>query len=701
MRKMDSTAYAQSLHRKINILLFVFLPLFFLAAVFPKETIRILRDFLAVKVSHLMILCMLLVLAKVFLLLRARNCTHRFLEVTPFLLLLLYSVRKFSDFQYYTWGVDDAFYYSYLPSIFIDHDLDLLNQYETSNLVDHLDKEFLETRTAGGYVQNFFPVGLSIFWAPFFLLGHGIASLLNLIGFAVPLDGYSKPYTHAVGIGNIFYACAGLYLTYLFVSKYTSKIVSMISTAGILLATPYLCLFFKIYLLVSEPLSMALVAMLFFLVQRFENRLNPRPLFLLGLIWGLMTAVRLHNSLFGFLPAAFLILNAVDSYRKKEKDSIRDSLLSFCALILGAAAGFFPQMLVWRFLYGSWIVNVAGGLLLWWQKPLILEMLFSARKGLFPWAPLLFISFVGMFLFARKEKKWGWTLIVIFFLNVYLNASQVDWWGSTTLGARRFVACSAIFVVGLSAIYLFLIGRFAKAGHIGMVGMILFFAHMNIFVANAFFAGKLQKEHADRFSDVFDRGFRSVYRFAVYPLEFPVQLYYRLRYGIKMYGPLNEFFIGEDILYFQEQVPRLVLGAENPLFGGGWESGEIILEDRVVRRTNSKICVLNIPMFVKEKRGYLMEMRAMPSENERDVWIDFYLNDRFVRSRKVPAEGGIVSVILRPKDYSSQVNLLTMHIYRRKAEDLPVLIVEEIRFQEVSRKESRLDTHNALLLNSQ
>jgi len=293
-----------------------------------------------------------------------------------------------------------------------------------------------------------------------------------------------------------------------------------------------------------------LVAVLLALTRHWENRWIGLRVFLIGLLVGLMTTVRFHNALFLLVPAVMVL----------RPDGLRTKLRNIFLLGAGSLIGFSPQIAVWHVMYGTWIVNMGGAFL---RKPMVLETLFSARKGLFPWSPVLVLSLCGIFLLRHKERKWGWSLLLVLLFTICLNSSQVDWWGSASFGARRFVPCTAIFALGLAALYTVAAERFKGYGRLMILALVLLFVHMNLFLTDAFRRGQLQAEHADRFSDVFQGGFASVYNYVTYPLEFPVQLYYHLRYGIRLYHPLNEFFIGEDILYFQKRAGFLIAGLEN------------------------------------------------------------------------------------------------------------------------------------------
>jgi hypothetical protein len=419
----------------ITFLLWIAVALLVICVVLPQGA-----GFTAIfKTRKVYYVAMILLTVKAGFCLRRRR-DSRFLEILPWIALFLFSCFQLARIPSYSFGVDDAYYYSYLGSVWMDHDLDLSNQFESSGLVKYLAPKALEERTSIGLMPNVFPAGLAFFWSPFFGFGYLLAKVAGL-----PLDGFSRPFVFSVIVGNMFYFCAGLYVCVLFCSKFLRKWLSTLCTLTLLLATPYLYLTFRAFILVSEPLSFSLAALLLLVSAKSENKLSPFLWAAIGLLLGAMTMVRFHNILFGFVPAVILLLNI------KRNGFTSKTAILFPAFGVGAILGFLPQLFVWRMMYGQWLVSL-GAFLPWWKGPFVLETLFSSRKGLFPWSPIAAISVLGLPLLLKKDRKWALMFIFIFFAAVWINSAQFDWWGATSAGSRRFVPLAVIFVVGLGTL---------------------------------------------------------------------------------------------------------------------------------------------------------------------------------------------------------------------------------------------------------
>ena len=113
---------------------------------------------------------------------------------------------------------------------------------------------------------------------------------------------------------------------------------------------------------------------------------------------------------------------------------------------------FVPQMLVWTVLYGSPLLVPQGSGFMRWTDPQLAAVLFSSFRGLFTWTPVLLVATVGLGSLGRERRHLAIVLVAIVALSWYVNASVADWWAGEAFGARRFVSCFPIFVVGCGAI---------------------------------------------------------------------------------------------------------------------------------------------------------------------------------------------------------------------------------------------------------
>ena len=122
------------------------------------------------------------------------------------------------------------------------------------------------------------------------------------------------------------------------------------------------------------------------------------------------------------------------------------------ALMAGALIAISPQLFVWVRLYGSPLLVPQGEGFMRWTAPALGPVLFSDNHGLFSWTPILLVAVAGLFVLARRDRRLGGALLLIFALSWYANAAAADWWAGEAFGARRFVSLFPIFTLGLAAV---------------------------------------------------------------------------------------------------------------------------------------------------------------------------------------------------------------------------------------------------------
>lgn len=65
-----------------------------------------------------------------------------------------------------------------------------------------------------------------------------------------------------------------------------------------------------------------------------------------------------------------------------------------------------------------------------------LRLLFEPFRGFFIYSLVLILSFVGLLFIRKKEKMLALSILLIFFLLLFINASRNFWWAGTTFGPR-------------------------------------------------------------------------------------------------------------------------------------------------------------------------------------------------------------------------------------------------------------------------
>jgi hypothetical protein len=351
-------------------------------------------------------------------------------------------------------GNDGIGYYSYLRSLVFDGDVDLRNEYA------HF--QWGSSRiTPTGLVYSGLAIGPALLWSPFYLFAHLVTLIASETGFPVNPDGYGYIYQAAICMGTIIYVGMGAFLTYRLCRRYFSAYSSLIAVLGGWLAASL------IYYTVAEP-SMAhgvsfFAVSLFLWVWHPPRRRTSKEWGALGLALGLMSLARNQNLLFSSVLVVEAIQAIIDATAARRRLGV---LREYAAggLIAGAFAliTFFPQMLVWKALFGSLITVPQGAGFFDLLGPNLLEYLLSTRHGLFTWTPIMILAVAGFVPLWKRDRKVTTALLTALLLLWYLHSAVVRWWAGDAFGARRLVSAMPVFALAMAALTDWVADRFDR-----------------------------------------------------------------------------------------------------------------------------------------------------------------------------------------------------------------------------------------------
>ena len=383
----------------------------------------------------------------------------RFIERGFAVLLILYLCSL--PFVAHRMTASDAIeYYVYDRSLYFDHNLDFVNDYQgfydrNPTGLAQFKEGFIDKRNPSGNAINNGPCGSAILWAPFFLAGDGVARLLHVAGSATVADGYSQPYIWAVSLGSAIYAGIALLLTYLLAKAITDRKAAIWASLVIWLGTPAI---FYSHLAPTYAHATSWFAAALFLTVWFRSR--DRRSWLawaaLGALGGLVAMVREQDAVFLLVPVVDELLRLVPGLRHTTRLWFRDVGRTLAGgVIMGCCAllAFTPQLLVYHVLNGKFRPSSEVSDKLQWNAPNALRVLFDPGHGLFFWTPILLLAVVGLGLLIQREPRLGIALATGFLMTWYLNGAFQTWTTAGAFGARRFIVCSPIFAVGLAELF--------------------------------------------------------------------------------------------------------------------------------------------------------------------------------------------------------------------------------------------------------
>lgn len=321
---------------------------------------------------------------------------------------------------------DGIHYFTYARSLIGDRDLDLANDYGLLGQQMH--------------AKNVLPIGAPLVWGLLLLPLYVIQSLLGLI-FGFTVNGAEPMFIAAACLVSIVLGCLGLFLLYRELREFVSPLASLLTVLLIWFGSPL-----RFYMRVLPSFAHATEFFAAVLVVVASRRLREAGssawAVKAGLACGLVYLVRSQDGLLLLVPAIF----ALDSWlaHRRFGRMIKEGAL----ILVGFVSLAWIQSLVWWSMFGTpFLVPhklLHGEAFARPGAPKLLEMLLSARGGLFTTYPVTLIAVIGLPFALRRCRPWAASAMLVLLLQWRLNASIFDWYQ-----VRRFTGTIPLIALGL------------------------------------------------------------------------------------------------------------------------------------------------------------------------------------------------------------------------------------------------------------
>jgi hypothetical protein len=356
---------------------------------------------------------------------------------------------------------DEIEYYSYLRSLWFDHDVSFENEYQY--FYEHdiaqsagFHETFLERRTEAGRRINFATMGCALLWTPFYGVADAAVRVTRIAGYSTPADGFSRPYIAAVAYASALYGFLAVLLSVRAARILTGE--GLLAGVAVWLGTPLI-----FYMYVAPPMSHATSA---FAVALFvtawlhaRETWSPRRVAILGLSAALMAMVREQDVFFALGPLADFVLSAVQEMRagKHEAGGVRRWLTAAATGVAAVAVGYLPQLIAYNALNGHPEPSKLVTRKMMWSAPHAGQVLASPEHGFLFWTPLAALAIAGFAaLVVRNDdsgaRRVGACALLMIALQIYVSGSVESWTVAGAFGQRRFVALTVLLTIGLAAL---------------------------------------------------------------------------------------------------------------------------------------------------------------------------------------------------------------------------------------------------------
>jgi hypothetical protein len=334
----------------------------------------------------------------------------------------------------YTMFPDGVGYFSYLSTLFYDHDLQLYNDF--INMKMNVPPALTDT----GYISNNWPFGGAFFWSPFFLTAKAFAN--------PSLSPYDNWYLYWVNFGTMFYGVLAALLLYgLWNEGGEKNWRKALIVAAAIIGTPAFFFFFMVPANAIGLTAFVSTAFIWYWFKSSKNPDRPERYILLGLILGAGAMIRQQEALLGLAPMAELILRVMKRETKPGK-----ALVNFAIMGVSFIVAFSPQSLIWKIVNGSFFA-APSKFNLSWKYFALDKTLFSSYHGLLFWTPVYFSAFAGLVLGVFRKPAIYLGLILIFVAQLLTNSFCVAFWEGFSFGLRQMTSLLPVVFLGLMELY--------------------------------------------------------------------------------------------------------------------------------------------------------------------------------------------------------------------------------------------------------
>ena len=348
------------------------------------------------------------------------------------------------EYQYaISW--DTFGYYLYLPALYYHHDIGLSDpswaegmrkKYDLSGTlyqIHHLEN-------GNNVIQ--YSSGMAFMLAPAFIAGHYAAQSLDY-----PMDGFSLPYQISVWIWSYVIALIGLF----YLRKLLLLFFDDMRVMWLLILTAFATNYFiqtTQAITTSHTYLFALYAIFLYHSVLWHRDKRWKNLLWCAFSLGVMCLSRPTEfiAILLFLMWDFRGLRSQLVYWKQTIGQHKSQFFAFVFILVLCAL---PQLFYWQVISGKPFImsytNPGEGFD--FLYPHTIDYLFSYRKGLFVYTPILIFSFLAFIYLWKKNRAVFWSIGVFLIIYIYVISSWSCWWYAHCFGQRSIYQVLPVLAV--------------------------------------------------------------------------------------------------------------------------------------------------------------------------------------------------------------------------------------------------------------
>jgi hypothetical protein len=359
--------------------------------------------------------------------------------------LLIFTFNNYIGNSDSTLGSDGIGYYDYLPALFIHDDLNRHKLNKDDPVYDRFQERSIFAEHKDRVVNKCF-CGTSLLISPFFF-----KTLWTIDDQNKELTGYETEFHTTVFHAALFYLFLGLIFIRMLLKEYGLQSVAIVSVQILAVFATSIPQYVNADAGFSHVYSFFAISAFLYFSKRYFKSPTTKSFLFACVFFGLIFILRPIN----IMIVCFLPFIAGDW--NTFKTGIVEIIKPYSRIIVGIPillAFIGMQCYLWFLQTGDFIVYSYPGEGFNFSNPHFYDVLFSYRKGLFVYAPILLFSFLSFFyLLSKREYYIGLTWLGGFVSITYIISSWHSWYYGYSYGSRAFIDYYPLFFI-MVAIFL-------------------------------------------------------------------------------------------------------------------------------------------------------------------------------------------------------------------------------------------------------
>lgn len=325
-------------------------------------------------------------------------------------------------------GNDAKGYYAYLPWLVHQKNINEENGYSYAINEQRILK---------------YPYGTALCQLPFYAVS------IPFVSHTLDLEHLSRKENLVIGLASSVYIALALMLLFKLLSLFFEDTKSKLLAIAIIYAATNVLYYSVIENGMSHIYSFFSITGFLYTLFSFYKYQRKKHVYWMMFFLFLIVAIRPFNAIVALIVLFFI------TYQLKQFKLL---IYAFITIV----SSYLVQILLWKWQCGQWILSSYQGEGFNWLKPHIIDVLFSFRKGLLIYTPVLVLVIIGFAKAFRTHKLLMVISITTCLFFIFLIACWWHWPFGDSFGHRAFIDIYAFAGIGIASFITYTTSKIMK-----------------------------------------------------------------------------------------------------------------------------------------------------------------------------------------------------------------------------------------------